>query len=290
MPFNTFMRVSLYLFVILTISCTKVEEVIVDGNTHPIDPTIENMIIENYVNRLYISTIGREPTTSEFDSDYGILREYNMSQASREYVINGILTQEEYYNNLFKLGSADILNGVDTAMINERVYIYQLLLTTASDFDSIYILNELERMIVFQQALPALNAGTITNTELYKRMVNNNFFDEINMGTENFVVAMFQSFLLRYPTEAEVENSSDMVNDRNATVFFETGNGKDDFINIFFTSDEYYTGQTDILFNRYLFRNPTSEESVNYSLDYLNSDDYKELQKRILSTNEFIGL
>ena len=284
------MRVSLYLFVILTISCTKVEEVIVDGNTHPIDPTIENMIIENYVNRLYISTIGREPTTSEFDSDYGILREYNMSQASREYVINGILTQEEYYNNLFKLGSADILNGVDTAMINERVYIYQLLLTTASDFDSIYILNELERMLVFQHALPALNAGTITNTELYKRMVNNNFFDEINMGTENFVVAMFQSFLLRYPTEAEVENSSDMVNDRNATVFFETGNGKDDFINIFFTSDEYYTGQTDILFNRYLFRNPTSEESVNYSLDYLNSDDYKELQKRILSTNEFIGL
>ena len=284
------MRVSLYLFLILTISCTKVEEVIVDGNTHPIDPTIENMIIENYVNRLYISTIGREPTTSEFDSDYGILREYNMSQASREYVINGILTQEEYYNNLFKLGSADILNGVDTAMINERVYIYQLLLTTASDFDSIYILNELERMLVFQHALPALNAGTITNTELYKRMVNNNFFDEINMGTENFVVAMFQSFLLRYPTEAEVENSSDMVNDRNATVFFETGNGKDDFINIFFTSDEYYTGQTDILFNRYLFRNPTSEESVNYSLDYLNSDDYKELQKRILSTNEFIGL
>ena len=290
MPFNTFMRVSLYLFVILTISCTKVEEVIVDGNTHPIDPTIENMIIENYVNRLYISTIGREPTTSEFDSDYGILREYNMSQASREYVINGILTQEEYYNNLFKLGSADILNGVDTAMINERVYIYQFLLTTASDFDSIYIFNELERMLVFQQALPALNAGTITNTELYKRMVNNNFFDEINMGTENFVVAMFQSFLLRYPTEAEVENSSDMVNDRNATVFFENGNGKDDFINIFFTSEEYYTGQTDILFNRYLFRNPTSEESVNYSLDYLNSDDYKELQKRILSTNEFIGL
>ena len=121
-------------------------------------------------------------------------------------------------------------------------------------------------------------------------MVNNNFFDEINMGTENFVVAMFQNFLLRYPTEAEVESSSDMVNDRNATVFFETGNGKDDFINIFFTSSEYYSGQTDILFNRYLFRNPTSEESINYSLDYLNSDDYKELQKRILSTNEFIGL
>ena len=81
-----------------------------------------------------------------------------------------------------------------------------------------------------------------------------------------------------------------MVNDGNATVFFETGNGKDDFINIFFASDEYYTGQTNILFNRYLFRNPTSEESVNYSLDYINTGDYKLLQKRVLSNNEFIGL
>jgi hypothetical protein len=95
---------------------------------------------------------------------------------------------------------------------------------------------------------------------------------------------------LRYPTGAEVDNASDMVNDGNATLFFETGNGKDDFISIFFSSDEYFTGQTSILFNRYLFRYPSSEESVNYSLDYINTDDYKILQRRILSTNEFIGL
>jgi len=63
-----------------------------------------------------------------------------------------------------------------------------------------------------------------------------------------------------------------------------------EFISIFFSSDEYYTGQTNILFNRYLFRYPSSEESVNYSLDYINTDDYKSLQRRILSTNEFIGL
>ena len=32
---------------------------IVDAtSTHPIDPTIENTVIENYVNKLYISTIG----------------------------------------------------------------------------------------------------------------------------------------------------------------------------------------------------------------------------------------
>ena len=285
------MRNIFLLFAILIVSsCTKIEDVLVDGNTPPPDYTIENTTIENYINKLYISTIGREPTVEEFDAHFETLRGNNLSQQSREQVITDILNNDDYNNNLFKLESANILNGVDTSMINERVYIYQFLLTTSSGFDSIYIEYELARMLVFQQALPELNSGVITNTDLYKRMVNNNFFDELNMGTENFVVAMFQHFLLRYPTESEVENSKIMVDDGNSTVFFETGNGKEDFINIFFASDEYYTGQTNILFNRYLFRNPTSEESVNYSLDYIASNDYRALQIRILSTNEFIGL
>ncbi len=260
------MRNLLFLFFILIISsCTKFEDVIVDGNTHPNDPTIENTVIENYVNKLYISTIGREPTKIEFDDNFETLREANLSQQSREIVIDKVLDKAEYFNNLFKIESANILNGVDTAMINERYYLYKYFLMNASGFDSIYIGYEFERLSVLKQALPDFNAGIITNTELYKRMVNNNFFDEINMGTENFVVAMFQHFLLRYPTGAEVENAKTMVDDGNATVFFETGNGKDDFISIFFSSDEYYTGQTSILFNRYLFRNPSSEDSVNYS-------------------------
>ena len=283
-------KVFFFFTIILIASCTKVEDILVDGNIVPPDYTIENTTIDNYINKLYISTIGREPTASEFDANFETLREANLSQQSREQVIADILNKEDYSNNLFKLESANILSGVDTNMINERVYIYQFLLTTASGFDSIYIEYELGRMLQFQDALPELNAGVITNTELYKRMVNNNFFDEINMGTENFVVAMFQHFLLRYPTESEIENSKIMVDDGNSTVFFETGNGKLDFINIFFASDEYYTGQTSILFNRYLFREPTSEESVNYSLDYINTNDYKMLQKRILSSDEFIGL
>ena len=84
-----------------------------------------------------------------------------------------------------------------------------------------------------------------------------------------------------------------MVTDNPAALFFQQGSSKEDFINIFFESDAYFMGQTNILFNRYLFRNPTSEESVNYSLDYINTstiEGYKELQKRILSTDEFIGL
>ena len=286
------MKNALFLFLVLIISsCTKIEDIIVGDNTLPPDYTIENTTIENYINKLYISTISREPTEAEFTTDFNLLRNANLFQKSREIVIDGILNKSEYSFNLFTLESANILNSVDTAMINERISSYQqFLLVTTNFLDSIYVANELERMLTFQNSLTAFYLGTTTITELYRAMANNIFFDEINMGTENFVVAMFQHFLLRYPTDSELESAKDMVDDKNATLFFETGNGKNDFLDIFFTSNEYFTGQTNILFNRYLFRNPSSEESVNYSLDYINTGDYKSLQKRILSSEEFIGL
>lgn len=286
------MKNALFLFLVLLISsCTKIEDIIVGDNTLPPDYTIENTTIENYINKLYISTISREPTEAEFTTDFNLLRNANLSQKSREIVIDGILNKSEYSFNLFTLESANILNSVDTAMINERISSYQqFLLVTTNFLDSIYVANELERMLTFQNSLTAFYLGTTTITELYRAMANNIFFDEINMGTENFVVAMFQHFLSRYPTDSELESAKDMVDDKNATLFFETGNGKNDFLDIFFTSNEYFTGQTNILFNRYLFRNPSSEESVNYSLDYINTGDYKSLQKRILSSDEFIGL
>ena len=285
------MKKLLFLFSVLIISsCTKIEDVIVANNTFPPDNTIENTTIETYINKLYISTIGREPIESEFTADFTTLREADISQESREIVIDGLLNKDAYYNNLFKLECEHLLLGLDTADINQYIHVLTVLLETANGLDSIYFYENRERMVRLKEVLPGLGSGTISNMEMHKRMVNNNMYDEINMGTENFVISMFQSFMQRYPTTSELENGKLMVNDNNSSVFFIPGNGKEDFINIFIESDEYFTGQTNILFNRYLFRDPTSEESINYSLDYINSQDYKLLQRRILSTNEFIGL
>ena len=102
-----------------------------------------------------------------------------------------------------------------------------------------------------------------------------------------------ENFIQRSPSDEESESGRNMVIEGQGILFSQSGNSKEDFIDIFFESDAYFMGQTNILFNRYLFRNPSSEESVNYSLDYINSrtiEGYKELQTRILSTDEFIGL
>ena len=279
----------IFSFLIIT-SCTKVEDVLIGGNTNPPDFTIENTTIDNYINKLYISTIGREPIQIEFNNAFSTLHSSNVNQESREIIIDEVLNKPEYYNNLFKLESANILTGIDTADINQNILVLNVLLTTSNGFDSIYFADALYKMIKLQEVLPGLSDGTISNIEMHKRMINNNFYDEINMGTENFIVSVFQNFMQRYPSFSELENGKTMVDGGNSNLFLVPGNGKEDFINIFFNSEEYFTGQTNILFNRYLFRNPNSEESVNYSLDYIETEDYKILQKRILSTNEFIGL
>jgi len=285
------MKKLLFLFSVLIISsCTKIEDVIVGDNTLPPDFTIENTTIESYINKLYISVIGREPTDTEFSTDFDIFRSANLSQSSREIVIDGLLNKAEYYNNLFKLESEHLLLGADTADINQNIFILYILLSTAHGLDSIYFTENLARMLKLQEVLPGLGNGTILNIEMHKRMVDNAFYDEINMGTENFVVSMFQNFMNRYPTLSELQSGKTMVDGGNASVFLVAGNGKGDFIDILFASGEYYTGQIGILFNRYMFRIPTSEESVNYSLDYKATNNYKEVQKRILSNNEFIGL
>ena len=285
------MKKLLFLFSVLVISsCTKIEDVIVGDNTLPPDNTIESTTIESYINKLYISVIGRESTDMEFSTDFDMLRSANLSQSSREIVIDGLLNKTEYYNNLFILESEHLLLGADTADINQNIHVLNVLLSTAHGLDSIYFSENLARMMKLQEVLPGLSNGTILNIEMHKRMVDNAFYDEINMGTENFVVSMFQNFINRYPTFFELQSGKTMVDGGNASIFLVSGNKKADFINIFLESDEYFTGQTNILFNRYLFRAPTSEESINFSLDYINTQDYQLLQSRILSTNEFIGL
>ncbi|MEC7863512.1 MAG: hypothetical protein VX762_01190 [Bacteroidota bacterium] len=273
------MKKLIFIFSIITIiSCTKTEEVI---NIHPPDNTIENITIETYINKLYVSVIGREPTSIELDASFNPLREANLSYESRELVITAIQSNSEYYYNLFRLESLNILNGIDTVDINAEI-------TALTG-------SELERMLALQEALPKLVEETLEGgiPEMHKRMVNNSFYDKIHMSPMSFVISVFENFIQRSPSDEESESGRNMVIEGQGILFSQSGNSKEDFIDIFFESDAYFMGQTNILFNRYLFRNPSSEESANYSLDYINSrtiEGYKELQTRILSTDEFIGL
>lgn len=281
----------LFAFAFLISSCKKYDEEVVPNNIAPPDQTITTTTIENYVNKSYISLLGREPDSIEYATGISTLKQNNLSSANRTTFLNQVLSKPDYYSHLFDINNSELLNTLDTNEITQKLAIFQFLLTDSTYYVAWgYLQTEIDRLLIMQQAYPQLQNGTSAIVDLHRTLVNNYFYDQINMGSLNFVVSLYQNFLRRYPTQNELNSGIDMVDGKNAIVFQQTGKSKTDFINIFFSTNDYYEGQVRNLYLRYLFREPTSTESASLTIQYKTSHDYKQLQRALLTTNEFIGI
>jgi hypothetical protein len=279
-----------FLFVLIS-SCKKDEQITVPGNEAPPDYTIPNSTKENYINKVYISVLGREPDSTEFAKSFSILNQNNLSVANRKQFLDSVLATPVYNDRLYQIAREELLNDLDTNDITLYMAVFQgLLADTVNRAFWPQITFELNRLDTLKRVSADLASDAINIIEMHRRCVNNFFYDQINMGTENFVVSMFQNFLFRYPTTSELSESKTMVDGQNAVLFYNIGRSKPDFLNIFFSSTSYFEGQVRALFVRYLFREPTSSEVSSYTVLYKNSLDYKDLQKDILSSNEYAGI
>jgi len=271
------------------IACEKEE--VISGNEAPPDQTVENVTISNYVNRVYVSVLGREATASEKDAGFNLLRQNNISVSSRSQFLDQVFSESEYKPHLYDFARVELLNNLDTAEITYWIYLFNLLLTDTA-YAQVYdvIEHEIERLDTLQRVPSDLSNNIIDIEYLHRRCVNNYFYDQINMGSENFVVSCFQHFLNRYPTAEELSEGKKMVDGLPAILFLQSGQSKDDFINIFFTSLDYYEGLAINLYQRFLLRNPSSIEMGSASQAFDDTHDYVQMQKNILSTNEYIGI
>ena len=264
---------------------------VINGNIRPPDSTIADLTIETYVNKVYISLLGREPENTELSAGVTVLKKNNVSIANREELVDEVLNKDGYTQRLFESNMAILLENTDTSDVSEQIAILNFLLTDstyAPIFDQINY--EIGRLTALKSTPKELKTGTIDIVEVHRRMVNNSFYDDINMGTENFVVSMFQNFLNRYPTANELEEGTQIVDGLGGILFFTQGNSKDDFIAIILDTDNYYESQVRDLYLRYLFREPTSVEVTEAAVSYKKNGDYPETQKAILVSNEYVGL
>jgi len=288
-----------FLLSVVLFSCKKDNEIIIADNTAPPDGTIPNVVKENYVNKSYISVLGRKPNATELASGIAILNQNNLSVPDRNQLLDDIFAKPGYNQRQYDIAISTLLNNLDTSLITQDIYIFTLLLTDTA-YQSVWaqLQFEIDRLELLKASVADLNAGAINIIGLHKRCVNNYFYDQINMGTENFVVSMFNNFLFRYPTDEELLHGKNMVDNFEDVIFLQTGNNKDDFMNIFFGggfqnypgSNNYFEGQVRDLFLKYLFREPTSVEMSAKAMVYKNSLDYKALQKEILAMDEYAGL
>lgn len=281
----------LLLLILLFAACKRDEEIIVPNNTPPPDSTVTDLVLESYVNRCYITLLGYQPAAPEIDQGLATLRTHNVSMADREAFLDIVIAKPGYANRMFDIARAALINATDTSDIREEITLYNFIL---SDSNYIFFWPQVQvarDQLVAVLAIPAeLQAGTIDVQEMHRRLVTNVIYDEINMGTQNFVISMFQNFLNRYPTEAERTGAETMVDGFPSQVFLVNGRSKTDFIDIFLDSNDYLEGQVRYLFTRYLYRDPSTQELESLTIAYRSTHDFKALQKSVLSKDEFVGL
>ena len=232
-------------------SCKK--DVVINGNVPPPDHTIDSSTVLTYINKCYIDILSREPVGDEKANALTVLRQNNFTASNRLQFLDTLFTKSGYNQNLYNIARTEYLRNTDSADIASQIFVFQNALTQPQ-FSAFWaqIQIELNRLDTLNATLHDMNSGTLDYRGMLKRCVNNYFYDQINMGTENFVVSTFQNFLFRYPSSAELTSGKTMVDGQSATLFLQIGQKKNDYINIFFNADDYYEGQVRFIFKKYL--------------------------------------
>lgn len=270
---------------LLLFGCKK-ETVTLTDNQPPIINNVPAIKIENYVNRIFIDLLGREPLDSEMSTEVALLRAADLSIDAREILIEKLQTdtsfiegdtsyQRAYYQHIYDLAKTRCLEGASEAEI-------ELFLSTAElTEDSI-------RLLQVYASRTDLQLGNITIEEMFGRMIYNKVYDEINMNTTNFVNATFDNLLWRFPTDAEFLAGFNMVEFYLEQEFFgQLGSNRQDYVDIFINTREMFEGLIIWVYQQTLQRFPTTEETFVLLEDFYTKRDIRAIQKSVMITDEY---
>jgi len=285
-------------------SCTKKETIyvnehenqVIDGNTAPPFSAVTTLQIQNYVNKSYIDLLGREPNETELDMQTNLLKDNGLGDNAREILLNNLINTDEYYTRFFDIYRSSYLNGILESQIEEIIltleYFYDQYSNDPDPILQIYaelLLVELGKMEDLQNATSDYQSGTINVNQFMARMINNEVYNEINMGSENFVIAAFNNLLKRNPTTAELQRGITMVDGQPAQLLLQDGTNKDDFVGIVTSNLEFYEGLTFDIYNTLLARDPSSEEMDASTFSLNSNSDFQMVQKSVMKSEEYTG-
>ncbi len=292
------MRNIIYLTILMVFifSCKKdtvIENIIIEDNTAPPYNEVTTVQIRNYVNKIYIDLLGREPLMSELTSSTSDLKSNSLSDTSREQLLSDLMSTDEYYKRFYEIYQTSYLPGVTNDELDFTILIYESERDQAIQNGNnalVQLYNfELDLMYALRDARVDYQNGGITINEFMTRMTLNQFYEEINMGAENYVLSCFENFLKRTPTDAQLFASVEMVSGNPAQVFFQDGNNQNDFINIIMNTAEFYQGLSIDIYNQLLVRQPDSQEMVDAIFIFDETQDYQSVQRLVMKSDEYAG-
>ena len=283
-------------------ACEK-ETIIIPNNNAPNYDEIPTILLENYVNRLYIDLIGREPLDEEMNLDVQFLRDNNVTIESRDtlisklqfdttYVEGDISYKNAYFHRLYEMVKVRMIEGASNAYIENEMGIFLFFYEVDSLAGN--LIGAHNNLINYYRLKDIIDSESlfynnfIDIKEMHRRMLNNAIYDQINMNTFNFVNAAFDNLLFRYPTQNEFNCSYSMIEEEIPQIVLGfSGSNKDDLINIICNSREFYEGIIHWSYLTLLARVPSTIETDYLMNDFYITCDFHKLQRYIMKTDEY---
>lgn len=286
----------------ILLSCQEPgQEIIVpDNNATPYDgvPTIK---VENYINRLYIDLLGREPIDAEMSRDLDFLRAGELSAESRRQLINKLQSDENggadsykhvYFGRLYAQQKVRLLEGISDKNLEGKISVFY------SEFVKDSLEGNLAGMAFWEAKMaPIRNVltsqieyrnGLIPINEMIARMLNNEIYDEINMNSINFIMASFDNLFFRFPTQAEFDQSFPIIeNNQSNIIFGQPASNKTEYIAVLTNSREFHEGMIRWAYKILMAREPETEEIVAEMDAFYQDKDFQLLQQNILIKDEY---
>lgn len=300
----------LLLLVIISLSSCKKKDPkieVVSDNTAPYYDKVPRVKVENYVNRLFIDIIGREPFDDEMKAETDNLIANGLALSTRETLITKLQSSEVHIfgDSSYAIAANkrwyDLLTVRLTEGFGENDFLNQYgIVNFARKVDSLngnwagfYAnKNAAEQLRNAATAKWDYYHKTIEIEEYCARLINNPLtFQKTDsyMGNEdNTIKYTFNDLLFRKYTANEFTIARDMIlNGKSGVLFNQSGHSKGDYIYILTHCNEFYEGTVKWLYKTFLARYPTTEEVVSLVKTLPIDKDIRRIQRNILKSDEY---
>ena len=293
--------ISLFFLIISLIACKNEEKKFIPNNNPPKYDNVSTIIIENYINRLFIDLLGREALSSEIKEFTDSLKAQKLSVSSRFRLIRKLQTDSQYRDGdssyrkayimrIYNLSKLRFLEGVDDGEIYQQIgninFYIQVSRLNGDSIGVYYGLNEIAKYENIIASTYALFQNKINYNQLCGFMINNGIYDNINMGSFNFVNATFDDILNRKPTADEFQHAYEII-DKNKpqTIFNQKASNKNEYIEALINYYGFFEAQIHWWHYQYVRKEIPSSQLLELLNLYLNSRDISLIQAHILSTD-----
>ena len=218
-----------------------------------------------WIRTFSIALTGKVPVSDELAVLSGIAEQGSTPLESYNLVLDYYFSLPIFYKHIEYQLREEYLENISRRDLVENIGdFYQLDQGRKTSIYHSYFNTEFQKLLRLGLIQDGEFFDGISIREIQRLLVNNYIYGQINMGVDNFVLSIFQHFMMRKPTFYELRESKKMLSGNQGVIFTRLGSSKDDFLDIFFSSTNYHEGQVRYWHIKIMHEEPDYDSILHY--------------------------